>query len=94
MSQTPQESVAQDKPTDEVDAAAWFVRTGGELSEHGTHAFAAWLGMNPDHSAAYEAILAAWRFCLEAGNADEFQEMRTRALLCLSSDPSLPLDSE
>ena len=60
----------EDPRRDEVlrdEAAAWLARLRGASTAQDHAAFEAWYDADPDHAAAYEAVLESWDVSGRAG---------------------------
>jgi len=79
----------QPPPANSGDAAAWFVRTRGRMTEREESDFIAWLAADPDHARAYDAVTAAWNACLAAYDDKELLVMRLKALTAVSGNRRL-----
>jgi len=85
------ETATHDQPpsANSGDAAAWFVRTRGRMSEQEERAFLAWLTADSDHARAYDAVTAAWNACLALYEDRELLVMRLKALTAVSGNRRL-----
>ena len=63
----------------EEDAASWFVRARGTMSEAEQRDFIAWLATHPRHARDYDAVSAAWNACLDLCEDRDLLDMRLKA---------------
>ena len=86
MSKLPDGNARRDAPppAGEEDAATWFVRTRGAMSEGEQRDFIGWLAAHPSHARDYDAVSAAWNACLDLYEDTDLLAMRLKAIATVS----------